>query len=85
MKTIYNIDLKASDLIAEAEKNYKFQPVLTTKLDNHRGDFTEIILLEIVLWKTNRYPSISAELINDINSLRESFSIDKANLGYDVG
>jgi len=33
---------------------YKFQEELTKKLDAQTEDFTEITLLEIVLWKTNR-------------------------------
>lgn len=45
-----------------ADQQYKFQKELTSKLDLHTGDFTEMTLLEIVLWKTNRYPEISNSL-----------------------
>ena len=39
----------------EAMKCYKYQEELTKRLDSHEGDFTEMTMLEIVLWKTNRY------------------------------
>ena len=62
----------------DAEQEYKFQKVLTEKLDNHRGDFTETTLLEIVLWKTNRYPTITQDILADINDLRKSYNEEKA-------
>ena len=61
-----------------AEQEYKFQPKLTHDLDNHIGDFTDITILEIVLWKTNRYPTITKDLLADINDLRNNYSEDKA-------
>jgi thermostable 8-oxoguanine DNA glycosylase len=64
--------------IAEAENKYNYQPVLTNKLDNIIGDFKNTDILEIVLWKINRYPSISAYLLRDINDLRSNYSIEKA-------
>ena len=64
--------------IETADQDYKFQQELTSKLDLHTGDFTEVTILEIVLWKTNRYPEISKSLIEDINRLRSSYSLDKA-------
>src|SRR5690348_11963254 len=62
----------------QADTEYKYQPQLTKKLDNHSGDFSEQTLLEIALWKTNRYPTISQDLLNDINDLRKSYNEDKA-------
>lgn len=64
--------------LKEAEEEYNFQSVLTNKLDNHIGDFTETTLLEIVLWKTNRYPDLSKNIINEINDLRKNYSEEKA-------
>lgn len=61
-----------------AEKGYSYQPQLTKKLDNHSGDFSEQTLLEIALWKTNRYPAVSQDLLDDINDLRKSYSEEKA-------
>jgi thermostable 8-oxoguanine DNA glycosylase len=80
MKKIYSNDIDLENLISKADKNYKFQLYLTQKLDNHRGDFTEMTLLEIVLWKTNRYPDITIEILDDINNLRQKFSTEKAKI-----
>ena len=70
-----------SDLTAAfitADKDYKYQPQLTEKLDNLSGDFSETTLLEIVLWKTNRYPTITQDLLDDINDMRKRYSEQKA-------
>ena len=61
-----------------ADKEYRYQPHLTKKLDSHSGDFSETTLLEITLWKTNRYPTITKDLLDDINLLRKSYSEEKA-------
>lgn len=64
--------------LKEAKEQYAYQPQLTEKLDSHEGDFTERTLLEIVLWKVNRYPSISGELLAAINDLRKEYTEGKA-------
>jgi thermostable 8-oxoguanine DNA glycosylase len=64
--------------LKEAKSNYSYQDKLTKKLDAHKGLFTYTTLLEIVLWKTNRYPEIKDDLIEDINDLRERYSKAKA-------
>lgn len=61
-----------------ADKDYNYQPQLTAKLDNNSGDFSEMTLLEIALWKINRYPTITQDLLDDINYLRKSYSDKKA-------
>lgn len=63
---------------AKADEDYKYQPKLTEKLDKHSGDFSEQTLLEIALWKTNRYPTITQDLLDDINDLRKNYSEEKA-------
>ena len=80
MKKIYDVDINWEGLIEQADREYKFQPGLTEKLDNHTDDFTETTLLEIILWKTNRYPEINADLLTAINDLRKGFSSNKARL-----
>lgn len=80
MKRIHNLDSRLNELFDEAERDYKFQPELTKKLDNHYGDFTETTLLEIVLWKTNRYPTFTPELIDDINDLRRHCTVHGAKI-----
>jgi len=70
-----------TDLIesfSKADTEYNYQPQLTKKLDSHSGDFSEQTLLEIALWKTNRYPTISQDFLDDINDLRKDYSEDKA-------
>ena len=66
------------EAIIQAEREYKYQPELTDKLNNHSGDFTEQTLLEIVLWKTNRYPKINGDTLDNINDLRKSYTEEKA-------
>lgn len=59
-----------TELCSTAEANYKYQPHLTPRLDAHEGDFTEQNILEIVLWKVNRYPHVTDELLEQVNLLR---------------
>ena len=80
MKNIFNLNGNLTELISTAEKNYKFQPILTAKLDNTSGDFTDKTILEIVLWKTNRYPEFEETLIDEINDLRKTYSTEKAKI-----
>ena len=67
-----------TEAFIKADKEYKYQPWLTEKLDNHSGDFSEQTLLEIALWKTNRYPTITQDLLDDINNLRKNYAEEKA-------
>ena len=80
MKKLYNSELlsKLPEEINKARADYKYQKKLTEKLDNYKEEFTETTLLEIVLWKTNRYPSITPELLTAINDLRKVYSEEKA-------
>ena len=77
MKKLNNLS-NLTEAFNQADKEYKYQPQLTKKLDAHSGDFSEQTLLEIALWKTNRYPTISQDLLNDINDLRKNYSEEKA-------
>lgn len=77
MKKLQTLFEDLSAEIEKAEKTYKYQDQLTKKLDAHTGDFTEHTILEIVLWKVNRYPSVTAEIINEINELKNNYSEDK--------
>jgi thermostable 8-oxoguanine DNA glycosylase len=77
MKKIANIkNLKKE--CEKAAKEYKYQPELTEKLDSQTEPFTDVTLLEIVLWKTNRYPTIVKDIIDGINDLRQNYSEQKA-------
>lgn len=61
-----------------AMKSYNYQEDLTKQLDSHKGNFTEMTMLEIVLWKTNRYPILADGVIEDINDLRIEYTEEKA-------
>lgn len=65
------------EAIAQSRDAYKYQPGLTERLLNHEGDFEDINLLEIALWKVNRYPDISG-IKEALNDLRRDYSDDKA-------
>lgn len=75
MKTLLKLsDLEElKDILEKARKEYKYQPILTKKLDSLKGDFTETTLLEIVLWKVNRYPEIKEGFLQELNSLRDEY------------
>lgn len=67
-----------TEALEQAKTDYKYQKELTEKLDTHLGEFSKMTLLEIALWKTNRYPTITDELLYDINDLRKSYNELKA-------
>jgi len=49
---------------------YKYQPELTKRLDNlDAKELTEQALLEIVLWKVNRYPQLHPDLMDELRTL----------------
>jgi len=77
MKKLQDLS-ELTEAVITANKEYRYQPHLTQKLDSHSGDFSETTLLEIALWKTNRYPTITQNLLDDINNLRKSYSEQKA-------
>lgn len=66
------------DLIKNLHE-YNYQGELTKKLDDKYDDFSYETILEIVLWKTNRFPKISSELISNINRLRKDFNENLAD------
>ena len=81
MKKIYDKEILDSlpEELTKARTSYNYQKHLTPKLDSYESkEFTEMTLLEIVLWKVNRYPEIDNNIINDINDLRRSYTKEKA-------
>lgn len=71
IKNIKNLE-NIQDFLLELPE-FKYQKGLTDKLDNKKGDFTYETMLEIVLWKTNRFPEIDEDLIVKINELRKGY------------
>lgn len=53
----------------QLEKQYKFQPALTKKLDALTGDFTQETINEIVLWKVNRYAELDKTILDRLNQI----------------
>lgn len=62
-------EIKNLDDISYSNKDYNYQPLLTSKLDEaNTKTFTQELINEIVLWKVNRYAHISAETFELLNS-----------------
>lgn len=78
MRKLQTLSGELNAEIERARKTYKFQEQLTKKLDAHTGDFTEHTILEIVLWKVNRYPSITSDILDQINVLKNDYSEEGA-------
>jgi thermostable 8-oxoguanine DNA glycosylase len=57
--------------LSEFLDNYRYQPILTRKLDHLEGvSFTPELLNEIVLWKVDRYVSLNRDQLFGIDALR---------------
>lgn len=67
-------DIKNLQELLSGLPEFKYQKELTEKLDTKKDDFTYETVLEIVLWKTNRFADIDPDLILKINELRVNFN-----------
>ncbi|MFL5789387.1 MAG: hypothetical protein ACJ748_15110 [Flavisolibacter sp.] len=74
LDNIGNLDSK----INHARDRYVYQKDLTDHLDGITGDFTELEILKIVLWKLNRYVEVDECLRASINDLKRQYSTDAA-------
>lgn len=77
IKSLKNLE-NIQELLSELPK-FTYQEKLTDKLDNKKDDFTYETILEIVLWKINRYPEVKDDLIFKINELREGYDKNLAD------
>jgi hypothetical protein len=51
---------------------YKYQPQLTEKLDGLTAeDFTDQTIYEVVLWKVDRFPLLTEDLLRQVNGLKD--------------
>src|SRR5690606_10176275 len=66
MKTVYDLKLTEQEL---SNDNYKFQPELTSILDNIEDDFDQSIINQIVLWKVNRYSQLNESTLLLLNQI----------------
>jgi thermostable 8-oxoguanine DNA glycosylase len=63
--------------IEKGDFEFKYQLDLTSKLDLSISEFDQNSINEIVLWKVNRYVSLSPDSLNHLNSIdRDSKSLD---------
>ena len=65
--TIKKIENKRE--LDEEDFKYDYNPDLTNELDNIKGDFDEKIINKIALWKLNRYPRLTDDLIRRLNKI----------------
>lgn len=56
--------------LREEDFKYDYNPDITNELDNINGDFDENIINKITLWKVNRYPRLTGELIRRLNKIK---------------
>ena len=64
--TISRDDLEPNDW------NYDYLPQITPMLDSYDGDFDQVIVNKIVLWKVNRYPIIDNAILQELNSIKKT-------------
>ncbi|MHA7608447.1 hypothetical protein ACV0BM_006280 [Elizabethkingia meningoseptica] len=75
-----NKEIKSIDYLDNLQEllnelpEFDYQKELTQKLDAKTDDFTYETILEIVLWKTNRFPKVNNNLILKINELRKNYT-----------
>ncbi|MCL6259236.1 hypothetical protein M3O96_09065 [Aquiflexum sp. TKW24L] len=72
MNTLESIRIAKEDLF---DFDYNYQAELTNKLDEVKSDFDQDIINEIVLWKVNRYSSISSETLRLINEIKNTDTV----------
>ena len=52
--------------------SYDYLPQITPMLDSYDGDFDQVIVNKIVLWKVNRYPIINDAILEEINGIKKT-------------
>jgi thermostable 8-oxoguanine DNA glycosylase len=67
-------------LTEKAKNEYIYQEKLTADLDKLDGPLTYTNLLEIMLWKVNRYPQLEENTLNELNDLKMNYSDEKAKI-----
>jgi thermostable 8-oxoguanine DNA glycosylase len=78
LKKIFDTQAWTREDLLKAEIDYSFQEQLTKELDAKTDNFDDVTFLKIVLWKTNRYPTLESETVAIINDLRRNYSLEKA-------
>lgn len=81
MKTVYDLNLTEQEL---SNDDYKFQPELTSILDNIDNDFDQSIINQIVLWKVNRYSQLHESTLLLLNQINKHDLILNADLTEEI-
>ena len=77
MKTVYDLNLTEQEL---SNDDYKFQPELTSILDNINVNFDQSIINQIVLWKVNRYSQFNESTLLLLNQVDKHDLVLNADL-----
>src|SRR4030042_6211881 len=56
--------------LLQEDFKYNYNPDLTTELDQNNEDFSRDTINIITLWKVNRYPYITEDIITALNKIR---------------
>ena len=56
--------------LLQEDFKYNYNPELTTALDENNEDFNRNTINIITLWKVNRYPYVSEDIITELNKIR---------------
>lgn len=65
------------EMVEKANAEYDYQTELTELLDKKSDAYSRETILEIVLWKTNRFPTIPSDFVDKINELRADYTEEK--------
>jgi thermostable 8-oxoguanine DNA glycosylase len=77
IKTLAHIETK--ELNIDKYKKLEYQEELTPKLDELSGDFDELTIAKIILWKVNRYAFIPKNVMDLLNEIsKKDIEIDIA-------
>ncbi len=60
------------DDLEQNDWNYDYLPQITPMLDSYDGDFDQVIVNKIVLWKVNRYPIIDDAILQELNDIKKT-------------
>jgi len=62
--------IENKDELQPDDFEYNYNPELTRELDEYNDNFNRSTINEITLWKVNRYPYVSEDLITELNKIR---------------
>jgi thermostable 8-oxoguanine DNA glycosylase len=63
--------IENKDELHPEDFKYNYNAELTKELDENNGDFNRGTINTITLWKVNRYPYVSEDIITDLNKIKD--------------